>query len=196
MHGASSLPETTAPALDSGATHSPLTGSTDLERLWEGKSDDALEEASQDLASYTDEGQRVIRAELQRRSMEAPVAEEANGERDEFKGTGVRVYSGPVLANLAILKDVLESYGIACEIRREYLGGAAGELPPIETWPELWLLDGSQVEQARQLVQEALEPPKTTSSWNWTCPECREDIESQFSECWNCGSERPPAPGI
>ena len=51
-----------------------------------------------------------------------------------------------------------------------------------ETWPELWLLDGSQVEQARQLVQEALEPPKTTSSWNWTCPECREDIESQFSE--------------
>ena len=84
MHGASSLPETTAPALHSEATHSPMTGSTELERLWEGKSDDALEEAIQDFASYTEEGQRVIRAELQRRSMEAPVPEEARGQRDEF----------------------------------------------------------------------------------------------------------------
>ena len=22
-------------------------------------------------------------------------------------------------------------------------------------------------------------------------PQCREDVEVQFSECWNCGSERP-----
>ena len=173
-------------------THSPPDGSTDLERLWASKSDDALEEAAQDLASYTDEGQQVIRAELQQRSMQGPPAEdEAHGER---MGRGVRVYTGPVLANIAILKDVLESYGLACEVRREYLGGAAGELPPIETWPELWVPDGSQVQQARQLVQEALEPPETTER-NWTCPECREDVESQFSACWNCGFERPLAPG-
>ena len=108
-------------------------------------------------------------------------------------GRGVRVYTGPVLANLAIIRDVLESYGIACETRREYLGGAAGELPPIETWPELWVFDESRVEQARQLVQEALEPP--TASTSWTCPQCREDVESQFSECWSCGAERPEGAG-
>ena len=46
----------------------PVNGSTELERLWATKSDGALEDAAQDIASYTEEGQRIIRAELQRRS--------------------------------------------------------------------------------------------------------------------------------
>ena len=172
-----------------------LNGSTELERLWAGKSDDMLEEAAQDLASHTEEGQRVIRAELQRRSMQVPLqdSEAAEEARGELTGRGVKVYSGPVLANVALLKDVLESYGIGCEIRGEYLGGAAGELPPIETWPELWILDESQAEPASELVQEAIEPPKASTS-RWTCPQCREEVEGQFSECWNCGTERPQEP--
>ncbi len=177
--------------------HSAPNGSTELERRWAEKSGDALEEAAQDLGRYTEEGQRVIRAELHRRSRQVPAPEseaERSGARVE-PGRGVRVYTGPVLANLAIIRDVLESYGIACETRREYLGGAAGELPPIETWPELWVFDESRAEQARQLVQEALEPPKASTSC-WTCPGCREEVESQFSECWNCGTERPPGAGV
>ena len=176
--------------------HAALNGSTELERLWADKSDDALEKAAQDLASYTEEGQRVIRAGLQRRSMQVPdpqAAEEVRGEPLEL-GRGVRIYTGPVLANLAIVRDVLESYGIACETRREYLGGAAGELPPIETWPELWIFDESRVEQARQLVQEVLEPPKASTAC-WTCPGCREEVESQFTACWSCGTERPSGVG-
>ena len=191
MRGASSLPETTDTAWDSGVPQAPPTGSTELERLWAGRSDAALEEAAHNLVDYTEEGQRVIRAELQRRSIRIP-APESQEEEEEASGEffmGERVYSAPVLANVATLKATLESHGIACEIRAAHLGGAAGELPPVETWPELWILDESKAEHARQIVQEALEPPKESTSW--TCPRCREDVEGQFSECWNCGSERP-----
>ena len=35
------------------------------------------------------------------------------------------------------------------------------------------------------------EPPQVSPSWTCAGPQCSEDVETQFSECWNCGSERP-----
>ena len=46
---------------------------TDAERIWQENSDEALIEAAAELSSYTDEGQRIIRAELKRRGFEDPV---------------------------------------------------------------------------------------------------------------------------
>ena len=142
MRGTPGLSEQTASDQDFGAASAQLDGLTDLERFWVQKSDEALEDAAHDLASYLEEGQRVIRAELQRRSIPVPAPEseaeeDASGEPGWSMERGVRVSSSPVLANIAILKAALESHGIACEIRGEHLGGAAGELPPGETWPEL-----------------------------------------------------------
>jgi hypothetical protein len=45
----------------------------EAERIWQEKSDDALIEAAAELETYTDEGQRIIRAELRRRGLEDPV---------------------------------------------------------------------------------------------------------------------------
>ena len=44
----------------------------ELEELWAGKSDESLEEAARTILDYTVAAQRVIREELQRRSI--PVA--------------------------------------------------------------------------------------------------------------------------
>jgi hypothetical protein len=46
---------------------------TDAERIWQSKSDDDLLEAAGELGTYTEEGQRIIRAELLRRGLEDPV---------------------------------------------------------------------------------------------------------------------------
>jgi hypothetical protein len=54
---------------------------TDLERIWSEKTNDALLEAVASLDDFTDEGRRVILAELERRGLEAPEATaEAAGE--------------------------------------------------------------------------------------------------------------------
>ena len=70
----------------------------------------------------------------------------------------MRIYSAPVLAQVTHIKHVLEMHDIACYIQGEYRSGAAGALPPTETWPELWVVDLSNVEEAKRLVAEALAP--------------------------------------
>ena len=47
---------------------------TEAERIWAEKNDDALIEAAAELEAYTEEGQRIIRAELKRRGQPSPHA--------------------------------------------------------------------------------------------------------------------------
>lgn len=49
---------------------------TDLEEIWRQKSDQELAEGARHLAEYTQEGQRVIRAELRRRGLAEPPDDE------------------------------------------------------------------------------------------------------------------------
>ena len=185
-------------------SHLSPSQSTGLEQLWAGRSDESLEEAAHNLLDYTEMGQGVIREELRRRSIEVPGPE------------GVPIYSNPDFSHVEYLQAELRSHGIACEIRTSRSSPLTNR-----PWSVLWILDASQTEQARQIVQAALddkarqdevgvaqaiesdreggidrgleaddEPPQGSPSW--TCPQCREDVEGQFSVCWNCGSERLP----
>ena len=106
----------------------------------------------------------------------------------------MRVYSAPILAQVAHVKHVLEMNGIECRIQGEHRSGAAGELPLGETWAELWVLDPSQVEDAKRLVREALDPAEAAPP-EWTCPSCREVVDGQFAVCWNCGASGPDQSG-
>ncbi len=101
----------------------------------------------------------------------------------------LRVHSNAILANVVLMQHVLESHGIPCEIRGVPLGGAAGELPPTETWPELWVLDQSRADESQALVREALASSEKIHP-SWTCSGCREEVEGQFEVCWSCGAER------
>jgi len=95
----------------------------------------------------------------------------------------------PIL--VAQLREVLEANHIACLTRNDFLLGAAGELPPTECWPEIWVLEDFQAEQARELVQAFLQAAEQPAR-PWTCPGCGEQVDAPFSQCWRCGFERPP----
>ena len=83
-------------------------------------------------------------------------------------------------------KNLLESEGIASEIKNAILGGIAGEMPLDQVWPELWVIDDLNFERAKQLIDEAAieESPHEP----WTCRRCGEQNEGQFAACWNCGT--------
>lgn len=102
-----------------------------------------------------------------------------------------RVYSSDNPLIVGHLKRVLEANHIACMIRNEFLLGGAGELPPIECWPELWVVEDSQQQKARALVESVL-AMGTESGEDWRCSDCGEPLEGQFTACWACGAERPP----
>lgn len=102
-----------------------------------------------------------------------------------------RVYSSDNPLIVGHLRQVLEANHIACVTRNEYLLGGAGELPPIECWPELWVLEDFQLEKARALVEATL-TTDAGADQDWHCPGCGEALEGQFTTCWRCGAERPP----
>ena len=98
------------------------------------------------------------------------------------------VYSASNIALVSLFKDILEGQGIECWIENQFLSGAAGELPPIECWPKL-CVDDDKFSEASRIVEEALSSqPDATKAWK--CKSCGEDIEGQFTECWNCGKSR------
>ena len=102
----------------------------------------------------------------------------------------MKVYSSPNLTMVGHLKNVLQSHEIACDIRNEFLGAIVGQIPPIQCWPELWIADPSQAQRAGQIIAETLEPIDDDARVPWHCRTCNEEIESQFTLCWNCGTER------
>ena len=100
-----------------------------------------------------------------------------------------RVHVSESSLEIAHLRNLLESEGIACFVRNERLAGALGEIPFLECWPELWVCEPGQALRARGLIDEALRPRPAREPW--VCPRCGEHIDGQFAECWRCA-----APGL
>ena len=68
-----------------------------------------------------------------------------------------RVYTNPSAAQCNLLRSLLESNGIPCLVKNETLSSLAGKVPFTEVWPELWVADDSQFDDARRIVEDATE---------------------------------------
>jgi Putative prokaryotic signal transducing protein len=96
-----------------------------------------------------------------------------------------RVYRAATLLQVAHARNVLITAGIQCELRNQYLAGALGDLPMMETWPQLYVDDADEG-FARSALARAVAAPAGSS---WICPDCGEELEPQFLQCWRCGTE-------
>jgi hypothetical protein len=100
-----------------------------------------------------------------------------------------KVHTAESIIEIAHLRNVLEQAGIACYVRNERLGGALGDIPFIECWPELWVLRNGDVLAARGLIDTVrMASPPTP---DWVCRECGERVEGQFDACWQCAATAP-----
>lgn len=98
-----------------------------------------------------------------------------------------RLIHAPNLAIATLWADLLCHAGVPTTIQRAYASSIAGELPPDQALPELWVVDDERLEQARALLHELRHPP----SRHWQCAACRERIDGPFEQCWNCGAAMP-----
>ena len=101
-----------------------------------------------------------------------------------------RVFRAASLIQVAHARNVLLTAGIQSELRNQYLAGALGDLPMLETWPQLYVEDADEQAALRALARAAAAP--TGSSW--TCEHCGEVLEPQFTNCWRCGSNASHVP--
>ncbi len=101
-----------------------------------------------------------------------------------------KVHTAEALFIIHMLRDHLQTLGIQTIIRNEYAMGAAGDLAPIDCWPELWVADDCQVARAKQSVTDLLEQVEkaTQARSEWRCTYCGESNGPAFDSCWQCGA--------
>ena len=99
-----------------------------------------------------------------------------------------KVHTADSILEIAHLRNVLETDGIACVIRNDRLAGALGEIPFVECWPELWVVENVYLLKARELIAAAQSagPARTDA---WICERCGEHQDAQFDECWRCAEQ-------
>ncbi len=97
----------------------------------------------------------------------------------------LKLYTSENKVFLEILKTKLEATSIEARINN-YFPPAAGEITTAVAWPELWIINDEQIDEAKKILAFELENQKTIHP-DWDCPECGEHLEGQFNECWKCG---------
>jgi hypothetical protein len=80
---------------------------------------------------------------------------------------------------------MLTHAGIEATVQRAYASSIAGELPPDQALPEVWVMDDAKLDAARTLLAQLRNPPYR----QWVCRTCHERIEGPFDQCWNCGAD-------
>jgi hypothetical protein len=98
-----------------------------------------------------------------------------------------RLAQAPNLALATLWADALREEGINACVQREFLAGVAGELPPDQCLPEVWVADDDQLPRATELLAALRLPPQR----RWHCV-CGELVEGGFEQCWRCGAMMAP----
>lgn len=99
-----------------------------------------------------------------------------------------RVGQAPNLMIATLWVDMLVRDGLSASVQRAFASSIAGELPPDQALPEIWVADDTHHSRARQMLDDLHNPP----NWRWLCGNCAELVEAPFEQCWNCGALRNP----
>ncbi len=90
-----------------------------------------------------------------------------------------------------LLKGLLENEGIQSQVQGEWLFSLRGEVPMTsDTLPSVWIAADSDFKRATEIVTAFSRKPdeEELGGAPWTCSECGEQVEPQFTACWNCGA--------
>jgi hypothetical protein len=101
-----------------------------------------------------------------------------------------RLTQAPNIAIASLWADLLNQAGIAASVQRFFASGIAGEIPPDQALPEVWVVDDDQLEPARRLLDDLRRAPQR----RWVCRQCQELVEGAFEQCWNCGAVMDAGP--
>lgn len=106
----------------------------------------------------------------------------------------IKVFEDFDIALVGHYQSVLESNDIPTFMKNQFGTSGAGELPFVEVVPQLWVLNESDVERARKLIEELSHPENQELPQSWKCPGCGTAQEAAFTHCWKCSTARPNDP--
>jgi hypothetical protein len=81
------------------------------------------------------------------------------------------------------IQNLVENSGIAIMLKNEFAAGAAGDLVPLETWLELWVIHDADYDKAIETISSSF---SDNDDAEWICSHCQETNDASFEFCWNC----------
>lgn len=100
----------------------------------------------------------------------------------------IKIYTAADIIEAQVVQKLLASEGIKTTLKNENLQSGVGELPFVEMWPELWLLNPQDLDRARQVLSEFGDQ---TMASDWVCTICSEKNPGSFQICWACTDVSP-----
>ena len=102
-----------------------------------------------------------------------------------------RLLQAPNAALATLWADQLVAAGLPASVQRLHACSIAGQIPPDQALPEVWVHDDERLEEARALLHAWRHAP-----WRrCACLGCGELVEGPFDRCWNCGAALPGGEG-
>jgi hypothetical protein len=98
-----------------------------------------------------------------------------------------KLYVAGDIFEAQLLHSLLKVQGISSLIKNEGLQSGVGELPFVEMWPEVWIIEQKDWISAAYVLKlfKPLEPLQ-----DWICAVCFSTNPGTFETCWSCQANR------
>ncbi len=100
----------------------------------------------------------------------------------------IKVFESFNISQVGQAASLLNAEGIETFVRNEFSSSVMGEVPFVEVCPQLFILDATEEERARELLRPFESQPTAP---DWQCSNCGSNVDGPFGQCWNCGQLRP-----
>ena len=97
-----------------------------------------------------------------------------------------RIYSAANLMEAHIILDLLSHIGVNARLFNENAQSGVGEIPFTHAYPEIWVMNDSDVERGKLVINQYESSPIDTGIV--FCTACGEENPRNFQLCWHCGA--------
>ncbi len=106
-----------------------------------------------------------------------------------------RIHVTENLQRALLIRHALENHGIPATILGEHTSFAATSFGGmLERRLEVWVLDEQNAGEAEHVIEALFADDGSPPGDGWTCPNCGEKIEADFTTCWQCGHAQEGLP--
>jgi hypothetical protein len=98
-----------------------------------------------------------------------------------------KVYSAVTLPDAHMMRGLLGQAGIEARVFNENAVGGMGEIPFTHVYPEVWVVNETDLIRARELIDDFEHP--AASPGPILCRHCGEENPGNFQACWSCGGD-------
>jgi hypothetical protein len=98
----------------------------------------------------------------------------------------IKIFSAGNLQDAYLIQSLLTEAGIETQILNEFAQGGTGEIPFTQAYPEIWLINKSDINNAKEIIDSYEQRPNDVGTC--VCKKCGEPNPDTFEVCWRCGT--------